>query len=120
VLFVDEIPGLIFPAGTVPSAEANQVLQQATIHLDGKGITAVPVWRVGHRAGEAIGETAELLDVKEVVIGTSKRTPLWKLLRGSVVRDLKAGLPAGLELSVIQYGASPTTIPRESPSGTVP
>ena len=66
-----------------------------------------------YRAGEAIAETAELLAVKAVLIGTSKRTPLWKLLRGSVLRDLKKALPDGIELEVVQYGGPAMPIPLE-------
>jgi amino acid transporter len=101
LLFIDEVPGLFFPAGLAPSAEANEVLSRATAYLEGHGITAVPVWRVGHRAGDTIAETSRELRVKYVIIGTSRRTPLWKLLRGSVLRDLEQKLARGTQLVML-------------------
>ena len=64
-------------------------------------ITGIPVWRVGHNAGETIAHTAGELQVKHVVIGTSRRTPLWKLLRGSVLRELTQNLREGTQLVVV-------------------
>lgn len=101
LLFIDEVPGLLYPAGMQPSTEANDVLARATSFLEARGVTAVPLWRLGHRAGDTIAETAEELAVKYVLIGTSRRTPLWKLLRGSVVRDLSDSLPEGTQLVVM-------------------
>ena len=65
-------------------------------------MTAVPVWRCGRAAGEAIVEAAGELKVKAVLIGTSRRTPLWKLLRGSVLRDLYNNLPEGTQMVIIR------------------
>ncbi len=101
LLFIDEVPGLLFPAGLTPSSDANDVLNRATTYLEEQGITAVPVWRVGHSAGDTIADTARELRVKYVIIGTSRRTPLWKLLRGSVLRDLEQSLPSGTQLVVL-------------------
>ena len=93
--------GLFFPAGIKPSEEANDVLGRAVGYLEEKGVTAIPVWRVGHTAGETIAHTAGELGVKNVVIGTSRRTPLWKLLRGSVLRELTENLQEGTQLVVM-------------------
>jgi amino acid transporter/nucleotide-binding universal stress UspA family protein len=101
LLFIDEVPGLLYPAGMAPSPECNDVLAKASSFLEQNGITAVPVWRVGHRAGETIASACEEMAVKYVLIGTSRRTPLWKLLRGSVVRDLSDSLPKGTQLVVV-------------------
>lgn len=101
LLFVDEIPGLFYPAGVGPSAEANEVLTRGVAFLERLGVTAVPVWRVGHRAGETIAEAVRELGATYVIIGTSRRTPLWKLLRGSVLRDLTRGMPSGAQLVVV-------------------
>jgi amino acid transporter/nucleotide-binding universal stress UspA family protein len=102
VLFVEEIPGLFFPADISPSEEANAVLARAVDFMQEREITAVPVWRVGHSASSVIAEAAIELKVKNVVIGTSRRTPLWKLLRGSVLRDLSTGLPEGTQLVIVR------------------
>jgi nucleotide-binding universal stress UspA family protein len=101
LLFIDEVPGLFYPAGMGPSEEANEVLAKGSDFLEKNGVTAVPLWRLGHRAGETIAESCEELSVKNVLIGTSRRTPLWKLLRGSVVQDLSASLPEGTQLVVL-------------------
>ncbi len=102
VLFVDEVPGLFYPAGIGPSAEANMVLQHATTYLERRGITALPLWRVGHSAGETISHTARELKLSNVVIGASRRTPMWKLLRGSVLRELNEGLPSETQLTIMR------------------
>jgi nucleotide-binding universal stress UspA family protein len=101
LLFIDEVPGLFYPAGMGPSEEANEVLAKGSDFLEKNGVTAVPLWRLGHRAGETIAESCDELSVKNVLIGTSRRTPLWKLLRGSVVQDLSASLPEGTQLVVL-------------------
>ncbi|MBI4510457.1 MAG: universal stress protein [Deltaproteobacteria bacterium] len=101
VLFVDEVPGLFFPAGIGPSDEANEVLSRAVAYLEQSDIIGIPVWRVGHSAGETIAHTASELDVRHVIIGTSRRTPLWKLLRGSVLRELNQHMREGTQLIVV-------------------
>jgi nucleotide-binding universal stress UspA family protein len=102
LLFVQEVPGLFFPANVGPSAEANEVLGKAVEYMEDRGITPLPVWRVGHRSGETIAETASEVGVKAVIIGTSRRTPMWKLLRGSVLRDLSSQLPEGVQLVIVR------------------
>jgi nucleotide-binding universal stress UspA family protein len=102
VLFVDEVPGFFYPAGIEPSAEANAVLRHAVSYLERHGIMALPLWRVGHSAGETISHTARELKLKNVVIGASRRTPMWKLLRGSVLRELNQGLPPETELTIVR------------------
>jgi nucleotide-binding universal stress UspA family protein len=101
-LFVQELPGLFFPGDLSPSEEANEVLGKAVDYMGERDVTAIPVWRVGHRSGETISEAAEELKVKNVVIGTSRRTPMWKLLRGSVLRDLSSSLPQGVNLVIVR------------------
>lgn len=102
LLFVQEVPGLFFPANVGPSVEANEVLGKAVEFMEERAITPLPVWRVGHRSGETIAETASELGVKAVIIGTSRRTPMWKLLRGSVLRDLSSQLPEGVQLVIVR------------------
>jgi amino acid transporter/nucleotide-binding universal stress UspA family protein len=102
VLFVDEVPGILFPAGVGPSPEANALLQHATSYLERHGIMALPIWRVGHSAGETIAHTARELQLSNVVIGASRRTPMWKLLRGSVLRELNETLPSETELTIVR------------------
>jgi amino acid transporter len=102
ILFVQEIPGLLFPAGLGPSEEATDVLGRAVTFVERHGVTPIPVWRVGHRSGETIADSAAELKVKAVVIGTSRRTPMWKLLRGSVLRDLSRLLPEGTQLVIVR------------------
>jgi amino acid transporter len=101
LLFIDEVPGHYYTAGMGPSEEANEVLAKGSDFLEKNGVTAVPLWRLGHRAGETIAESCDELSVKNVLIGTSRRTPLWKLLRGSVVQDLSSSLPEGTQLVVL-------------------
>jgi len=102
VLFVDEVPGLFFPAGVEPSGQANEVLQRAVSHFERDGLTAIPLWRVGHSAGETIAHTARELALTHIVVGSSRRTPMWQLLRGSVLREVNAHMVQGTELTIVR------------------
>jgi amino acid transporter len=90
VLFVEEVPGLFVPRDTKPAPEARRVLQESVQWLNAKGFTAVPIWRLAQDAGEAIADAARRLEVEAILVGTSQRGTLWRVLRGNVVARLIA------------------------------
>jgi amino acid transporter/nucleotide-binding universal stress UspA family protein len=93
VIYVDEIPGLFFPPKSGPSHEARQVLQAAVDYFTQAGVTAVPIWRMGHDAGASVAGAARKLRVEAVMVGTSQRNAIWHLLRGNVLKSLVKALP---------------------------
>jgi amino acid transporter/nucleotide-binding universal stress UspA family protein len=101
VLFVEEVPGLFVPRDTQPSGEAREVLAQAVAWLAGRDLTAVPIWRLAQDSGEAIVQVARELGVNAVLVGTSQRGTLWRLLRGSVLARLVARMPRDVRLVIV-------------------
>ncbi len=93
VIYVDEIPGLFFPPKSGPSREALQVLQGAVDYFRQAGVTAIPIWRMGHDAGASLAGAARKLGVGAVMVGTSQRNAIWHLLRGNVLKSLVKELP---------------------------
>jgi len=76
-----------------PSDEANQVLSQAVEHVQKLGMTAIPLWRISNDAAYSIADAAHRLDIDAVLVGTSKRSAIWHLLRGQIVKGLAESLP---------------------------
>jgi amino acid transporter/nucleotide-binding universal stress UspA family protein len=93
VIFVDEIPGFLFPPRRGPTPEALRVLQTAVNDVRAAGMDAVPMWRLAHDAGASIAEAAEDLGVNAVLIGTTHRGSVWHFLRGNVLKRLIEELP---------------------------
>jgi amino acid transporter/nucleotide-binding universal stress UspA family protein len=102
VIFVDEIPGLLFPPRRGPSVEALRVLRTAVNELRAAGMDAVPIWRLAHDAGASIAECAEELGATCVFIGTTQRSAVWHFLQGSVLKRLIAELPDEVHVVICQ------------------
>jgi nucleotide-binding universal stress UspA family protein len=101
VLFVEEVPGLFVPRDTTPSREAREVLSDAVAWLNGKGFTAVPIWRLAQDAGEAIAHVARQLECDAIFLGTSQRGTLWRVLRGNVLSRLIARAPRDARILIV-------------------
>jgi hypothetical protein len=68
---------------------------------DGKKNTEViPIWAVSHNAAQAIANAAKALDVDLVIIGASRRSAFYHMLRGRVVRGLMKRLPRDCHLMI--------------------
>lgn len=102
VLFVDELPGFLFPPRRGPSTEALKVLQAAVSDLRTYGMDAVPIWRLAHDAGASIAEAAEDLGVSCVMLGTTQRWAIAHLLQGSVLKRLVAELPERVHVVICE------------------
>jgi nucleotide-binding universal stress UspA family protein len=102
VVFVDEIPGFLFPPRRGPSAEALRVLRLAVTEARAAGIDAVPIWRLSHDAGASIAETAEELGATCVFIGTTQRSAVRHFLQGSVLKRLVEELPDAIHVVICQ------------------
>jgi nucleotide-binding universal stress UspA family protein len=101
VLFVEEVPGLFVPRDTQPSAYARSVLEEAVAWLNERGGTAVPIWRLAQDAGGAIADVSSALGVQAILVGTSQRGTLWRLLRGNVLARLIARVPRETRIVIV-------------------
>jgi amino acid transporter len=102
LMFVDEIPGFLFPPRRGPTQEALRVLRTAVNDVRAAGIDAVPIWRLAHDAGASIAEAAEELGVSCVFIGTDHRGAVWHFLQGSVLKRLVKELPDPIRVVICE------------------
>jgi amino acid transporter/nucleotide-binding universal stress UspA family protein len=101
LVYVDEVPGIFVPRENEPSPDAREVLAEATGWLGERGVTALPIWRLAHDAGEAIADAARQLGAETVLVGSSRRGALWRLLRGSALARLVARAPERTRIVIV-------------------
>ncbi|HTL71525.1 MAG TPA: universal stress protein, partial [Candidatus Eisenbacteria bacterium] len=58
-------------------------------------------WQLGESPGKLISNAARELGVNTVMIGTTKRSGMIRLLRGDVLRTLAHKLPQDCRLAII-------------------
>jgi amino acid transporter/nucleotide-binding universal stress UspA family protein len=100
-IYVEEWPGLF--AGTTPHAPNEQgveVLKAALQAVREKPIELIPIWTVSHNAAEAIANAAKALDVDAVIIGATRRSAFYHMLRGHVLKGLMKRLPRDCHLII--------------------
>jgi amino acid transporter/nucleotide-binding universal stress UspA family protein len=100
-IYVEEWPGLF--AGATPHAPNEQgveTLKAALQAVRGNHIEMIPIWTVSHNAAEAIANAAKALDVDAVIIGATRRSAFYHMLRGHVVKGLMKKLPADCHLVI--------------------
>jgi nucleotide-binding universal stress UspA family protein len=100
-IYVEEWPGLF--AGATPHAPNEQgveTLKAALQAARGKSVEIIPIWAVSHNAAEAIANAAKALDVDAVIIGASRRSAFYHMLRGHVVKGLMKNLPRDCHLII--------------------
>jgi nucleotide-binding universal stress UspA family protein len=101
-IYVEEWPGL-FTGDTphIPNEQGTQTLKAALQAGRKNQIEIVPIWAVSHNAAEAIANAAKALDVNAVVIGASRRSTFYHMLRGHVVKGLMKKLPHDCRLMIL-------------------
>ncbi len=93
-LFVEEKPpGWAYPAEVEPAWESVKILNQVVQEFEARGITAVPLWNLGDDPGGLIVKTSKELGLDTVMIGSTKRGALERLLRGEVLKKISEQLP---------------------------
>jgi amino acid transporter/nucleotide-binding universal stress UspA family protein len=100
-IYVEEWPGLF--AGTtphVPNEEGIKTLRAALQAVREKQIEIIPIWTVSHNAAEAIANAAKELDVDAVIIGATRRSAFYHMLRGHVIKGLVKRLPRNCHLVI--------------------
>jgi amino acid transporter/nucleotide-binding universal stress UspA family protein len=100
-IYVEEWPGL-FAGNTphVPNEEGVKTLRTVVQAVREKQIEIIPIWTVSHNAAEAIANAAKALDVDSVIIGASRRSAFYHMLRGHVVKGLMKRLPRDCHLMI--------------------
>ena len=93
-LFIEEKPpGWAYPTEVEPSKSAVQVLNEAVQEFEKRGITAVPLWNLGHDPGSLIVKTSVDLGLETLMIGATRRGALERMLRGEVLKKISEQLP---------------------------
>ena len=82
-IYVEEWPGL-FGAKTPhsPNEQGVNTLRFALQAVREKHMEIIPIWTVSHNAAEAIVKAAKVLEVDTVIIGASRRSAFYHMLRG--------------------------------------
>jgi len=100
-IYVEEWPGLF--AGDTPHAPNEQGIRtlKATLQsVRDKNIEIIPIWTVSYNAAEAIAKAAKALEVDAVIIGASRRSAFYHMLRGHVIKGLMKKLPRDCHLVI--------------------
>ena len=100
-IYVEEWPGLF--AGDTPHAPNEQgiaTLKAALQAVRENNIEIIPIWTVSHNAADAIAHAAKELDVDTVLIGASRRSAFYHMLRGHVLKGLTKKLPHDCHLMI--------------------
>jgi nucleotide-binding universal stress UspA family protein len=100
-IYVEEWPGL-FAANTPhrPNDQGVKTLQFALQAVREKHMEIIPIWTVSHNAAQAIVNAAKALEVDTVIIGASRRSAFYHMLRGHVVKGLMKNLPRDCHLLI--------------------
>lgn len=100
-LFVEEKPpGWAYPTEVEPSKESVQILNSAVEQFKTRGLTAVPLWNLGENPGAVIVKTSKELGLDTVMIGTTRRGTLERLIRGEVLKAISEQLPEDKHLVI--------------------
>lgn len=100
-IYVEEWPGL-FNGETphVPNEEGIHTLRYALQAVSGNEIQIIPIWTISHNAAEAIAYAAKQLGVDTVIVGATRRSAFYHMLRGHVVKGLMKRLPRNCHLII--------------------
>jgi nucleotide-binding universal stress UspA family protein len=105
VLFVKEVA--VFPAGPAmkrlkwqEDPEAAAIMGVVLRIGEERGVTVVPVFVTSDDAANTILDLSATLGIDFLMIGASHRMTLQRLLKGSVVETVAAGLPEDIQLII--------------------
>ncbi len=100
-IYVEEWPGL-FDGTTphMPNEEGIRTLTHALQEVRDKNIEIVPIWTISHNAPEAIATAAKQLAADVVLVGATRRSAFYHMLRGHVVKGLMNRLPHTCHLMI--------------------
>jgi nucleotide-binding universal stress UspA family protein len=100
-IYVEEWPGL-FDGATPhqPNEEGIRTLTQALQVAHDKNIEIIPIWTISHNAADAIAAAAKQLGSDAVMVGATRRSAFYHMLRGHVVSGLMSRLPRNCHLMI--------------------
>jgi hypothetical protein len=100
-IYVEEWPGL-FDGTTphMPNEEGIRTLKHALQEVRDKNIEVIPIWAISHNAAEVIATAAKQLGVEAVLVGVTRRSTFYHMLRGHVVKGLMKRLPHTCHLMI--------------------
>ncbi|MBI3252699.1 MAG: amino acid permease [Candidatus Omnitrophica bacterium] len=98
---VEESPVLPEFTELEPSAASIELLSKASQEIEKRGVNPIPLWQMGENPGKLISSAAKELGVNTVIIGSSRRSSLIRLLRGDVLRTLAKTLPRECHLAIV-------------------
>lgn len=100
-LYVEEWPGL-FEGNTphLPNEDGIKTLKFAIEAVREKNIQVIPIWMISYSAADAIAQAAKTLKLETVMVGTSRRSALYHMLRGHAVKGLTKKLPRECRLMI--------------------
>ena len=100
-IYVEEWPGL-FDGETphMPNEEGLRTLRSALQEVENKNVEIIPIWTISYNAAEAIAKAARQLEVDAVLVGTTRRSTFYHMLRGHMVKRLMSRLPHNCHLMI--------------------
>jgi len=101
VIYVDEVPGLLYPQQGQPTAEGLAVLESSCRTITQLGLEPVAVWAMSHSAARSVAEAVVACGCDTVIIGATQRTVVWQALRGRFIHDLKQAVPVEVRITVV-------------------
>lgn len=101
VVYVDEVPGLLYPQQGQPTAEGLAVLESSCRTITQLGLEPVAVWAMSHSAARSVAEAVVACGCDTVIIGATQRTVVWQALRGRFIHDLKQVVPVEVRITVV-------------------
>ncbi len=100
-IYVEEWPGLFYEReGLLPSEAGIEALTMAARQAALAGIELIPIWTTSYSTAEGIARAARELEVSGVLIGVTRRSALYRLFRGQVVKRLARRMPAHCRLII--------------------
>ncbi len=100
-IYVEEWPGLFYGReGVLPSDAGIEALTMAARQAALAGIELIPIWTTSYSTAEGIARAARELGVNAVLIGVSRRSALYRLFRGQVVKRLARLVPPNCRLII--------------------
>ncbi len=101
VIYVDEVPGLLYPQQGQPTAEGLLVLESSCRTIVQLGLQPVALWAMSHSAARSVAEAVVACGCDTVIIGATQRTVVWQALRGRFIHDLKQAVPVEVRITVV-------------------
>lgn len=101
LVYIDEVPGLLFPQLARPTPEGTTVLEAGCAVIRELGMEPIPVWGLSHSAAGAVADAADACGCDTVVIGATQRTLIWQALRGRFIQEARRQLPPEIRLVVV-------------------